>query len=176
MLRLSNNLIIKSKKENILFYNSLFGGLSIIKPDLYKQITSPSGFDKIPVKTINLLKSNGFIFDDIECEINKTIDNDSSADIRKRLLRVLRLNVATCCNLSCIYCYIDNSYDQKNNEIMKFKTAKKSIDCFEKIICNYNTKNYEIRFFGGEPLLNYRLIEKIVNYSTWCKKWVLKNV
>lgn len=61
------------------------------------------------------------------------------------------------CNLRCTYCYVN-----KNNETMDFEKAKSTIqkiitDCKEKDVSSIN-----IKFAGGEPLLAFPLIEKIV--------------
>lgn len=60
------------------------------------------------------------------------------------------------CNLNCNYCPIF-----KKNKIMSWNIAKKSLDLFSKLQCN----NCKIKFFGGEPLLKFDLIKKIVEYN-----------
>lgn len=58
------------------------------------------------------------------------------------------------CNLQCKYCYAS-----ENEAVcdMTFDTAKRIIDCF----CDVPIK---IQFAGGEPLLNFSLIEQICQY------------
>ena len=53
---------------------------------------------------------------------------------------------------------IDNNKGNNINN-MDFKTAKNSIDFILK-----KDNNLKIQFTGGEPLLNFKLIEKIINY------------
>ena len=60
------------------------------------------------------------------------------------------------CNLRCSYCYIG-----KKNAVMSLETA-------ESIINNIfahtpSEKKIDIDFFGGEPLLEFSLIKKIVS-------------
>lgn len=66
------------------------------------------------------------------------------------------------CNLRCTYCYGDGGeYNHKG--ILKWDTAKKSIDfLFEQ---SGDNKDISITFFGGEPLMNFSIIEKCVEYS-----------
>ncbi len=46
---------------------------------------------------------------------------------------------------------------------MSFETGKKALDF---IINNSgNKKNLEVDFFGGEPLLNFDLVKKTVEYA-----------
>ena len=63
------------------------------------------------------------------------------------------------CNLNCIYCYQKHDTGVR----MSFETAKKVIDW---IVCNIpaDTKGIEFGFIGGEPLLEFDLIKRIVDY------------
>ncbi len=61
------------------------------------------------------------------------------------------------CNLRCSYCYIE-----KKQKTISFTTAEKVIDfIFKKSILGHEEIN--IGFFGGEPLLEFKLIKKITN-------------
>lgn len=58
------------------------------------------------------------------------------------------------CNLSCSYCYVG-----KNCATMTLATAKKAIDF---IFCHAPlNSNIELGFFGGEPLLEFPLLQNI---------------
>lgn len=60
------------------------------------------------------------------------------------------------CNLNCTYCptiKIDASMD--------WGVAKRSLDLFGRL----KGDSYEIKFFGGEPLLEFDLIKKTVEYN-----------
>ena len=74
--------------------------------------------------------------------------------------KVLCLNVANDCNLRCIYCYAHGgNYDNKR-ELMNEEVAQKAVEWYKN-----NIKLPEhILFFGGEPLLNYDVIEKTIKY------------
>jgi uncharacterized protein len=69
----------------------------------------------------------------------------------------LLLLISENCNLSCTYCY--GSYNTKRKALMDYETAKKALDFA------HSLKIDEIAFFGGEPLLNFELIKKVVAYS-----------
>ena len=82
--------------------------------------------------------------------------------LQPEALSNISLNVAQVCNLSCIYCYgVDGEYGLKGK--MDEETAKKSIDFL--IAESKDQKHISITFFGGEPLLNFPLIKKCVDYS-----------
>lgn len=64
------------------------------------------------------------------------------------------------CNLNCIYCY---QHHDTNNR-MSFETACRCIDeIFEQIPQDMN--EVEISFIGGEPLIEFDLIKRIVEYT-----------
>ncbi|XRP96544.1 radical SAM protein [Methanocaldococcus sp. 16A] len=72
-------------------------------------------------------------------------------------MKYLILKITNRCNLNCIYCYASN----KNNKDMDFETAKNAVDYILKI-----DDKLKIQFTGGEPLLNFDLIERIISYCT----------
>ena len=67
------------------------------------------------------------------------------------------LTVTESCNLNCIYCYENH----KSKKIMSFDTAKKIID---EEIRNLTEEEIEFDFLGGEPLMNFELIQQIDTY------------
>ncbi len=69
------------------------------------------------------------------------------------------------CNLNCRYCYGEGgSYGVNRN--MDFSTAVKIIQWANNILENNNIKldKFGVNFFGGEPLLNFKVIEQTVKY------------
>lgn len=76
----------------------------------------------------------------------------------------LTLEVTERCNLRCKYCiYQDdhNDFHKFSDRDMTFDIAKKAIDfTYERT----NDKFY-IAFYGGEPLLNFKLIKQSVEYA-----------
>ena len=78
----------------------------------------------------------------------------------------ITLQVTRNCNFRCRYC----SYSTNNNigrvhdnEEMSWSIAKRSID----FLYNHSTysESVVIAFYGGEPLLNFKLIQQVVTYS-----------
>ncbi len=72
-------------------------------------------------------------------------------------LAALELNLTFNCNLACEYCFIHN---KQGGERMTLTTAQKAID----ILFSNAGPSVNITFFGGEPLLEFDLIQAIVPY------------
>lgn len=80
------------------------------------------------------------------------------------LLKYLRLNVTEQCNLNCSYCYEKVSKVYTKKRIMSWEIAKKSLEEFFCLVSMHKHKEVGIRFFGGEPLLNWSLIKQCIEY------------
>jgi len=86
-------------------------------------------------------------------------------------LQQLTLCVTEECNFACKYCIYSDVYANSRNSSkkkMSFSTARKAIDYFANLLYNgrkFNPKReFSIAFYGGEPLLNFHLIKKCVEY------------
>lgn len=65
------------------------------------------------------------------------------------------------CNLNCTYCYEDH----KDSKTMSFETAKKTILNEVEIVKQSDEfSELEVDFMGGEPFMNYELIQEIVEW------------
>lgn len=100
--------------------------------------------------------------------INKKIDY-----FRNRYFSYLTIFVCNDCNLMCSYCYERKNNIQKNiviNENIAKKVIQKLI---YSAICN-DYKIVGLNFFGGEPLLHFNIIKKLVQYSEMIRPQKLK--
>ncbi len=74
----------------------------------------------------------------------------------------LVLEISETCNFRCRYCH-QHSNSSFENKTMSFDVAKKSVDLL------YEKSKYEpalsITFYGGEPLVNFDIIKKTVEYA-----------
>lgn len=120
-------------------------------------------------KKYAFLISNGF-FNDDDISLVTSIDPDS---IKMKLasLQQLLIEVTDDCNLNCKYCSygeLYNNYDQRNKTNQIFSRVKVLIDYLKDLwISPYNisqNKIIDIGFYGGEPLVNMKLIKEIVEY------------
>lgn len=72
----------------------------------------------------------------------------------------ITLEINQVCNLNCRYCYLG----EKSGSKMSFQTGIKAIDmAFEKVKAHKDHTLW-VDFIGGEPLLDYPMITKLVDY------------
>ncbi|QDU69569.1 radical SAM/SPASM domain-containing protein [Engelhardtia mirabilis] len=77
--------------------------------------------------------------------------------------RKMMLMVQSNCNLKCTYCYEVQSGFHSTGTGMDYETGVRSIEFL--IQRSGRRPDVEITFFGGEPLLNFDLIKRLVDYS-----------
>ena len=107
------------------------------------------------------LKDNGLLFSEDTYEDYLT--ELSAAKAEKPVVKALCLHIAHDCNLRCRYCFASTGDFGTKRALMSAETGKKAIDfVIEK---SGSRRNIEIDFFGGEPLLNFAVVEQIVDYA-----------
>ncbi len=104
----------------------------------------------------------------VEKELKSLLKAKTAKEKKVHTIDTVSLNVARSCNLTCGYCYtVDGSYGL-GELLMSEETAYKTIDFFLK--GKRSGSNFYIHFTGGEPLLNFELIEKVVGYAKKIKR------
>lgn len=86
-------------------------------------------------------------------------------DFRKKkfTIKALCLHVAHTCNLNCSYCFASQGKYHGERAVMSYEVGVKAIDF---LIANSGYhKNLDIDFFGGEPLMNWDVVKKLVSYG-----------
>ena len=121
------------------------------------------------------------IFDDIETlkQQNKLFTEDPFEDMaidfkkRQSVIKALCLHVAHDCNLRCAYCFAGEGEYKGERSLMSYEVGKRAFDF---LIENSGTrKNLEVDFFGGEPLMNFEVVKKLVAYGREQEKLHNKN-
>lgn len=82
---------------------------------------------------------------------------------RKTYVKALCLNVAHTCNLSCDYCFASQGKYNGNRAIMSYEVGQKAIDFL--LENSGHHRNLDIDFFGGEPLMAWKVVKQIVAYA-----------
>lgn len=90
---------------------------------------------------------------------------------RKSKVKYLSLIMSDECPFRCVYCiHFANSKHYYNQEkMMSFEIAKTSIDNYLELMLKSGESDFYINFGGGEPLLNYPVIVKILLYIKECE-------
>lgn len=84
-------------------------------------------------------------------------------ELKQIPLTTVVLNINTGCNLSCTYCYKEDLDTPQNQRKMNYDTAVQSIEML--INESPNQERYNVVFFGGEPLSNFALIKRVIDYA-----------
>jgi len=125
------------------------GDVFKLKDDVNSFKSYSSICDKCGLKS----KCNGLYNEFIS---NKVVDEIFALFKLTGRVSTLVLNTTYKCNFNCSYCPT-----VKKNESMSIEIAKKSVDLLLKKKMSF----YEIKFFGGEPLLEFDLVKDIISYA-----------
>ena len=78
-------------------------------------------------------------------------------------VKAMCLNIAHDCQLRCKYCFASTGDFGKGRKLMSFETGKHAIDFL--LENSGDRPNLELDFFGGEPLMNFKVVKQIVEYA-----------
>ena len=118
---------------------------------------------------VRALKDTGKLFaPDLFSPLAGTL-KERSGDV----IKALCLHVAHSCNLNCAYCFAGQGKFHGERALMSFETGKQALDF---LIENSGARrNLEVDFFGGEPLLNWDVVKRLVEYARAVEKERHKN-
>ncbi len=99
------------------------------------------------------------------------------ADTLKRkttgVVKALCLHIAHTCNLNCAYCFAGQGEYQGERGLMSYEVGKRALDFL--IENSKGRRNLEVDFFGGEPLMNFDVVKRLVAYAREREKECGKN-
>ncbi|MCI8872690.1 MAG: radical SAM protein [Lachnospiraceae bacterium] len=155
------------------FYETQRNEIITVNEEIYERITNWDSVEKMKYSernekteyAINELKELGYLnepyIEKLEHPATRYLDIMLERKVSKILLQLTQK-----CNLRCHYCVYSEEKNlgtrSHSNKNMSYETAKKaidfymnhSVDCEEKVI----------GFYGGEPLLQFDLIKRIIDY------------
>lgn len=97
-------------------------------------------------------------------EITGFVDLSSRYDEGSLQCEQLTIELTGNCNLRCKYCIYNDFYDgnrEFNTSNIDFETAKKAIDY---VYEHSSAERLAITFYGGEPLLNFKVMKQCIDY------------
>ncbi len=122
------------------------------------------------------LTRNGFLKSKYPVQIQMPETHNIPYYLRHKL-HTLTLQVTQQCNFRCRYCHYtygdDIQYHSHKSSRMSWETAKRAIDFFAQR--TRDSLYVSIGFYGGEPLLEYDLIKKCIEYCNEVFKGKLLN-
>ena len=121
------------------------------------------------------------VFEDLETLraqkklFTKDVYEGKAFDLKNRMtdIKALCLHVAHTCNLNCEYCFAAQGKYHGQRSLMSFEVGKQALDF---LVANSGTRrNLEVDFFGGEPLMNWDVVKRLVEYARSIEKDAGKN-
>ncbi len=83
-------------------------------------------------------------------------------------VKALCLHVAHTCNLSCEYCFAGGGKYHGPRSVMSYETGERALDFL--VERSGSRRNLEVDFFGGEPLMNFGVVKRLVAYARGLEK------
>jgi uncharacterized protein len=171
-LSVSKYLRSASSGKAVVVYHSLLGNLRFADDDILeflRMIERGANLDELNIQfpEVNIeeeiLKLEGLFFlvppggDEKVLRWTQRLDRPYQ---RGELVRGLRLNVTTECNLACSYCYgVNGEKEKPQREYMTLETAYRALHLYVDLIKENGIKQLQVRYFGGEPLLNWPTVK-----------------
>ena len=89
------------------------------------------------------------------------------------VVKALCLHIAHTCNLNCSYCFASQGKYHGDRALMSFEVGKRALDFL--VENSGGRTNLEVDFFGGEPLMNFDVVKRLVAYARSIEKQAGKN-
>jgi uncharacterized protein len=157
----TSHLLSEEEKEDII--NTMVKKYSDSK---YQELFADTSTDPVSVKEavmeslidIETLIKDGALFTE---DIYEQYISDFKT--RSTVVKALCLHIAHDCNLACRYCFAEEGEYHGRRALMSYEVGKQALDFL--IANSGNRKNLEVDFFGGEPLMNWQVVEDLVKYG-----------
>lgn len=149
------------------FYDVNMDKIVTVKENVYLFLTKQQSEELEPGEDIKsdifLLKQNGFLKSTKVKELEHP-DTDILPSILKNNVNHIILQVTQGCNLRCAYCTYSGHYNHREHTYkrMSWEMAKDAIDFL--IDHSSSSEDLILGFYGGEPLLEFGLIKKCIQY------------
>ncbi len=89
------------------------------------------------------------------------------------VVKALCLHVAHTCNLNCSYCFASQGKFHGERALLPFEVGQRALDFL--MDHSGTRRNLEVDFFGGEPLMNWDVVKRLVAYARSVEKERGKN-
>lgn len=184
ILRKSRHLqVIKRTGGTHIIYHKMFGNLSVLNDTamiLFDLFDDPVGGETLK----GLFQQYGALLNgfydmfyiteqgsDERAEVERDLEERSRNLTDGNLIGGIQFNISDACNFACSYCFCDivDARGEKRKELagrgqklMPFETAVKAIDTLLENAKRHGKPGLVVKFYGREPLLNWKVIEKVL--------------
>lgn len=151
-------------------YHKLFGNLTLIGEKEYNFLNNFEDGRIEEGSLVEYLIDNFFINEsDEEAIIVENEKKNRRAATDGRMLTGIQLVVSNFCNFECKYCFLNEEHKLRDNSEfnapsnMEFNVAKKAMDYMIDNVKKNGNSVLSVEFFGGEPLMNWSLVKKVLD-------------
>jgi uncharacterized protein len=150
------------QNEIVLISNQLFNNLHLVETGAlrWRELLEE------PDEELRLLLDDGYLSGKRPSIIRHPL-SDLSPYYLERKIDMITLQLTQECNFRCRYCiysdHLNRNQRSHSSRIMTWETAKQAIDFYIKH--SLDSESRSVGFYGGEPLLQFELISKIVEYT-----------
>lgn len=109
-------------------------------------------------KNLSELSDNGILKKKNRSKVTHATSNNDSD-----LINAIDILISEDCNLACKYCFVKNGQYRGKSGLMKLDVGEKAIDFL--IRASGTEKDVYVNFFGGEPLINFQVLDNTVTYA-----------
>ncbi|ADQ39787.1 Radical SAM domain protein [Caldicellulosiruptor acetigenus I77R1B] len=162
-------LIIPSSNEDKFIIENITMGEQYILNNLVTRFFLDETIAKNKYNYIKTLVDNGYFYMSKE-EKYLSVEECREMTLKSGVFQLI-LIITESCNLRCKYCIYNEHYPYYrtySNKNMNFEVAKRAIDLYFELYQKKKENGLKrppmISFYGGEPLIGYKLIKEIVNY------------
>ncbi len=151
------------------------GAVHLVDPVIYDALDyyNEKDCDRQAMDAALSAKYGADVLDEAREEIDELIGADmlfSSDEVpqdvfksKQPVIKAMCLHVAHDCNMNCAYCFGDKGAFEGVRCLLTPETGKKALDF---LMQNSASRvNLEVDFFGGEPLMNFDVVEELVDYG-----------
>jgi len=170
------------KGDQFLVWHSLFGNPTILNEDAHAYLarfSEPTARATVqnlyegvaiadqPLSTFRRLRFINPLGFDERAFLQERIQRRSDQGLDGSFIDYLELRASEACNFACSYCIAQNAtrvHNRRYKKLMDLETAKKAVDLYAQLLLRTGKKRAEMTFGGGEPTLNWPLIQQTIDY------------
>ncbi|HDK7155514.1 TPA: radical SAM protein [Clostridium botulinum] len=154
------NVIVPVQDKNYVF-NLASQCLIEANRDIINYIKNDSNNLDLSQEEMDELYNNGIIVDSFDYEVSRLKSNVNSLKFDRSRFGVF-LSLTSGCNLNCTYCYQDKRKDLNKKGYLTPENWKKLYAHFKQQIEKFKVKQFVVCLFGGEPMVDDAMLQKVV--------------